>query len=495
MIRRVFCYIAGIDPKTLQGCPATDQLWAIHLGFSLLLSFLVVLGISFHATGYVIPNIQMRLVVCMVIALTVFMFDRALYQSDWFYQGIFKTARTLPRDTSRESHWNLFWRLLRISIRLAISIGLASVLSVFVELAVFSDTITEKIQRDYLLSNKSSFDKIKAYEASLDAEIRDRYTSIRTLENQYQQEIRGVVPLDAAAQSQFDYLADQKKRLDTQEQELQRAIRENHDSVRKYQEDMNAEELGQRLRAHNSGLEGRGSRYEFAKKQKALYEGQQAAFVNQLAQLEARRKSLSQAQESVVNQSAERRNEDRVAQNAKRNDLEKQIALQNIELKTLQSTRNEKLEQFRFKEVSSPNFQKLKNDPLSRMTAYQQLKRDPHDGETITLFSLMTKFLIIFLEVVPVLAKMFFSPPSVYAIKVQALVEQASLELEKQIVEREQRVVEQEIELQNQKEAYAEAQRERENANLRHGLVQETLNKAHDAIITDFPSRGTPAAG
>jgi hypothetical protein len=41
-----------------------------------------VLGISFHATGYMIADPWMRGGVSLVIALTVFMFDRALYQSD-----------------------------------------------------------------------------------------------------------------------------------------------------------------------------------------------------------------------------------------------------------------------------------------------------------------------------------------------------------------------------------------------------------------------------
>src|SRR5271166_4824108 len=64
MMSRPFCYIAGIDQNTLSACPTTDKLWATHLGFSLCLSFLVVLGISFHATGYVIPDTRMRLIVC-----------------------------------------------------------------------------------------------------------------------------------------------------------------------------------------------------------------------------------------------------------------------------------------------------------------------------------------------------------------------------------------------------------------------------------------------
>jgi hypothetical protein len=175
--------------------------------------------------------------------------------------------------------------------------------------------------------------------------------------------------------------------------------------------------------------------------------------------------------------------------------LEQQIAQQELQLETLQSTRNQKVEQFRANALSSPDYQKLKDDPLSRMTAYQELKSDPKDGTTITLFSWMTKFLIIFLEVVPVVAKMFFSPPSVYAAKIQAVVEQSRLNAEKDTLEREQQVVEQEIELQERKGAYDEKQRERENADLRHGIVQDSFKGAHGAVVTEFPSRvaATPA--
>ena len=88
MIRYLMVAIAGVDRETLKTCPATDKLWAAHLGFALCLSFVVVLGISFHATGYMIPEPWLRGAVALVISLTVFMFDRALYQSDWFYQGV-----------------------------------------------------------------------------------------------------------------------------------------------------------------------------------------------------------------------------------------------------------------------------------------------------------------------------------------------------------------------------------------------------------------------
>jgi hypothetical protein len=88
--------------------------------------------------------------------------------------------------------------------------------------------------------------------------------------------------------------------------------------------------------------------------------------------------------------------------------------------KGLEASRVTTIEEFRRKELSGSDFRKQKDDPLARMTAYQELKNDPKDGATITWFSWMTKLLVIFLEVVPVVAKMFFSPPSVYAARIQA---------------------------------------------------------------------------
>src|SRR6185503_422458 len=127
-----------------------------------------------------------------------------------------------------------------------------------------------------------------------------------------------------------------------------------------------------------------------------------------------------------------RREQARSAVQGKRDALRVQVERASADLKELEATRLSRMEDFRQKALAASDFQKQKDDPLSRMTAYQELKNDPKDGETITLFSWMTKFLIIFLEVVPVIAKMFFSPPSVYAAKIQAEVdrERRRVELE-----------------------------------------------------------------
>jgi hypothetical protein len=159
------CHIAGVDRETLSTCPATDKLWVAHLGFSLTLSFIVVLAIIFHATGYVITNGWMRFAAAAVVAMTVFLFDRALYQSDWFFQGIFSSSSGGDSLDGPSSAWLAVRRFLRIAGRLLISFGLAWVIAVFLELAIFSDTITDKLKHDQLAANQGIYQKVERYEA------------------------------------------------------------------------------------------------------------------------------------------------------------------------------------------------------------------------------------------------------------------------------------------------------------------------------------------
>src|SRR5262245_49647996 len=129
MMQRFLYGVAGVDRETLATCPASDRLWATQLGFSLCLSFVVVFGVSFHATGYMIENAWLRAAVALVIALTVFMFDRALYQSDWFYQGVLWSPEKSPEKKEGSAPAGRSPRsMLRIAARLAMSFGLAWVI-------------------------------------------------------------------------------------------------------------------------------------------------------------------------------------------------------------------------------------------------------------------------------------------------------------------------------------------------------------------------------
>ena len=430
MIRRALWHIAGIDREILSTCPVTDKLWATHLGFALCLSFIVILGITFHATGYVVENVWLRLLTATVVALTVFMFDRALYQSDWFYQGIFRQPDSDSGSQGRAELGRSVRRFLRITMRLTISFGLAWIIALFLELAIFSDTITEKLKSDYLAANQSIFDKIQKYEAQLDREIAERRSNLSALEALFRRERTATIKSDAATSAQLEGYEqqiragdEQVRALDAPERELHTELRQIEEKITSYAVDMNAEELGRQINPTNSGRAGAGPRYEFAKRQRDFYETQRQARERDIAQLHARREELRADRRRISAEAAARREQDRTAARNYRDELQSQIDSARTELKGLEVSRFARIEEFRRKELSG---QKQKDDPLARMTAYQELKNDPKDGATIIWFSWMTKLLVIFLEVVPVVAKMFFSPPSVYAARIQAEVARQS---------------------------------------------------------------------
>jgi hypothetical protein len=417
MIQRALCAVAGIDRRTLATCPPTDKLWATQLGFSLLLSFVVVLGITFHATGYMIENAWLRLLVSTVVALTVFMFDRALYQSDWFYQGPLQQS-----DSSRESGRRRTgaYRFLRITLRIGISLTLAWIIAVFLELAIFSDTITEHLKRQHVAVNQPVFQKVDRYEAQVAAEIEERRTALAALDALYRNDF-AVRPQTAVLRPP-DSTEDRSAAaaLDQREQELLAELRQIGVQVTRYAEEMNAEELGLKVRATNSGRAGAGPRYRFAMQQREIYEGIRAERERELAQVRGERERLRQERGRALTALQSQRDQERAAAEANRQAIEAQIAAARNELKTLEAAQLSRVEAFRRQALASPEFQPERDDPLARMTAYQELKSDPRHGATILLFSWMTKALVIFLEIAPVLAKMFFAPPSVYATRIQA---------------------------------------------------------------------------
>jgi len=431
MIQRALCVVAGVDRNTLATCPATDKMWATQLGLSLLISFLVVLGISFHATGYMIENVWLRLLTSAIVALTVFMFDRALYQSDWFSQASVQTSAA-DQNGKAEATPPRFQRLLRVGIRLGISVVLAWIIAVFLELAIFSDTINEKIRRDYLTANQGVFEKIDRYEAQIDAGIAQRRAALAALEAQYAAEL--AAPQAPPPSSMVEAAADadrQLKEIGQREQSLRAELREIETALVRHSEEMNAEELGLKLRADQSGRAGLGPRYRFARQQRDIQQALRTTRESELTQLTAERDRMRAEQARLTGELSTRPDQARL--DARREGLRNQIEAAKAELTALESTRAARITEFRTQIFASSEYRPQRNDPLSRMTAYQELKSDPRDGATITLFSWMTKAFVIFLEIAPVLAKMFFAPPSVYGARIQAQVAQGRLQAQREV--------------------------------------------------------------
>ncbi|MBI5131295.1 MAG: DUF4407 domain-containing protein [Rhodopseudomonas palustris] len=429
MIQRALGVIAGVDRKTLSTCPASDKLWAAHLGASLCLSFIVVLGVSYHATGYMIASVWTRLLVSGVIALTVLMFDRALCQSDWFYQGTL--WNTAPIQSSAEAKQTA-WRFVRVGIRLLMSFGLAWVIAMFLELAIFSGTINEKIEADRVAANQPIYNKIAQYEAGLNAEAARRQAGIDALQALHRDALTETPPAEPNLQTRNDDIEQQIKALVAREADIRADIGQIDRTIQRYIADMNAEEFGLKAAPNNSGRPGAGPRYEFAKKQKDAFIARRAEREAEIVQLHAKRDELRAAQSKLAAEALVARDQERSAIKAKADALQTRIDAARADLKAFEADKVASVADFRNKALAESYYQEKKDriDPLTRIAAYQELKNDPKDGATMTLFSWMTRLFIIFLEIVPVVAKIFFSPPSVYAAKIQAQVERARQRIE-----------------------------------------------------------------
>ena len=361
---KALCLIAGVDYRTISTCPDTDRLWATHLGLALLLSFLVVWGISFHATSYIIESVAIRCIAALVIALTVLMFDRALFQADWFSQPLGSGARTNPA------------RWLWITLRLGISFCLSFVLALFLELAIFSDTITERLQEEFRGANAALFQEMADYQTRLDQQIAERSRHVRDVED-------AVSKLEANGRQ-------------TELQGLQTRLLEIDEQIGGFEEDRNAELHGVQTRAGQTGRAGQGPAFRFA-------QAQIDRLTIQRGQIQAELVAIREANA-----------DDRFR-------LTTELDRARQELAQLTGSREATLLAYRSDLVeASPEFLRQKDDPLARMAAYTELKKDPKEGPTIIFLSWLLRFSVMFLEVAPLAAKMLFGPPTVYATKIRA---------------------------------------------------------------------------
>lgn len=69
-------------------------------------------------------------------------------------------------------------------------------------------------------------------------------------------------------------------------------------------------------------------------------------------------------------------------------------------------------------------YRPLRDDPIIRLGVLDELRRDPVRGQAFTQMSYLIRAFIAFLELAPVLAKIFFAPPTVYSARIRAAVVQ-----------------------------------------------------------------------
>jgi hypothetical protein len=428
MIQRLLYFIAGVDRQLMAQCPATDRMWAGQIGFSLCLSFLVVSGVSYYALSYIVAHTVLRAGIAIVVALTIMMFDRALFQSDWFVQGAFWIDHGGTRDI-RAVLVRSAGQFVRVGARLTISLGLAWVIALFLELALFSDAISQKIERDRVATNRPVFDQIENYAAGLDRQIRERRAELTSAEQLLLDVMAQAPAANVSTPARPDDDLQESKMLAQREASLRDEVRELEQTVRQQAIDMNAEQFGERVNPTNTGQPGFGRRYEFAKKQKEIAEQTLQSRQAELAEITARRAGMRMDETHRLANEMSRRENDLKEYAAKRQAIESKVETARTSLQRLENERSDRLAKFRAEVLEASYIQQKKdsNDPLVRLSAYQSLKEDPNEGQTIVLFSWMVRLFVIFLEIVPVITKIFFSPPSMYAVKVLAQIQAARI--------------------------------------------------------------------
>jgi len=416
-MRRLWYALAGIDHELIKDCPGSDKLWAAQLGISLILTFAFVGCLTYYSVGYFIHDTGAKIAIALLVASVLALFDRALFQSDWFtVLPLVEVRRSAPeRYTLGSTLLRALGSLVRLSARLTISILLAYTLSLFAEVAIFSDAITERIAQVTDAQNTPYRDRLKEFVVALDREkkaLLDRADAIAREINNLEQAKMSTTDADELKRLQ-DGVAQARKRI----QELEPILRDREAELKELNDDIYAEVHGLKLKPHHTGTKGcePGSRC-FGYRDRAAAVSEEIRRIRQ--EFDAARQ-LVQGADTLFNRTS----------NAALARYAQAITDKKTELASVRSTisshERERGARIATQEDELKRTIQLKpqrDDPIVRISKLNELKKDPDNGAVISEMSNLIKFLIAFLEIAPVVAKIFFYPPTVYSTKLRGAV-------------------------------------------------------------------------
>ena len=510
--------VAAMDEKILENCPPKDKIWATQIGYALMVTFVVIWGIAFYSMTIFhgadvtldIENLSLEFntsvigyaeyvmyaTIAAVVALLIFFTDRAFYQSDWFMHmpyGVevpfWKRLLSLAGNTKN------------IGFRLLLSLFLAYGFSSFLELKFYESELLTFMQKKHFKENKQYYNDMHAYAGKLDDEMEKLSQKRETLKQKILAVESGVTGDDAvlnryktqmhqlqtahqkAAEDLASFYAAKRKKLENvrrpiakQMQQMQQA----YDTLElKYQAEVGGlkeiELDGKVIRA--SGIPTEGRRAKFYKKRMQQLQREMKHMAANLKKIDAQQQSLLQeeaeqkrtlerkyaheaqqtAQEIAAYKKASRA---RLQANAKqiRADLQKELERVTARLEDITQNKQQYILQHYREVMRSPAFVPFRDGPISRLMAMEKLKQEPGIGKEIAYFSIMIKTLLVFFEIAPILSKLFFGPPTVYAAALQMQTKRAT----EQILENDglsKSEIEEQIALERKKMELEEAKR------------------------------------
>ena len=480
--------VAGIDREALEDCPATDRILARQLGVMLTLTFVIIAAISFYSLTYLsrasveydVATNSFRsggnafrwygyliaALVAIVVASIITLFDRMIYQSDWFYQLPLANVQRLDRFARARFLWSKTWRVV---VRLTISVAVAYALSTFLELKVFESQIVKRVQNLYLTHNDPVFADIRGYAKSLRSRMDDERARLNSLRKEAADLQGGEIQRDETLESRLTAIRQELSNLEADPQSRDEQLRRHQeDEVRPiaaeseavrtelsrvdkeisdFTDRRNAEAGG--VNPENldgiSGLAGCSRRCEYWQAKVDASVARRTELSAQLADLEASQQSINERyvqliaesdvtlrervrkltseRDEIYAQAQESASRLEAAHDAQVAKTEAQIATAEANLSKFQSSYFSDLDGYTERRQAAPDYVPFSDGPLDRLTALLDLKKEAIYGPTIRWFSWWVKGFVIFLEVIPVISKMFFSPPSVYGFRIRSAVE------------------------------------------------------------------------
>jgi len=413
-------------------------------------------------------------IVSFITALVIALFDRSLFMSDWFVKNPFGIKQSVLTYTLNKIN-----TLFRVIVRIVISLTVAYALSVFLELKVFESEIVRKMSENHLVENKDTYDTLSEYHNKLYESLNKKIKGAGVLEDDYNSLIssgnttklpeKRIKSLNQEIKdltlSYNDEITDidesYKSRIESKENEIIKLNTKIDELLNKKLNALNsksAEKNGENPEDLNniSGDAGEGVRFDYwtdsARNTEELIqslEGRKTEHSLNLDTIQNEKKKIIETitlnNNSIIN-SLENEKQELISIAKSNGEISKKttddilVSLKNdLDVRKLEiANERESLDATYNKEknrmFSNPSYRPLIDGPLTRLTALLDIKNPSPEGDTsfmwffdgstkeskgINMFSLLVKSFIVFLEVVPVIAKMFFSPPTSYSYKIQ----------------------------------------------------------------------------
>lgn len=591
-----------------------DRIWIAHIGLMLCCTFIVLFGITYLSFDYLgsikitfdtsnnklvfgqvdrnFWTVLQGVLIATVIGGIVFLFDRAIFLSDWFYQKSYMNFVT-EKDKKKAiieaviyffsvlfmfgllySNYEIitansidykgisvivffmlciltitlfalsqvkiyateykgqnvsapemtaFQKFFRVFLRLSISVCVAYALSIFLELRLYESNILGVIKEEHYANNKILYDDFETKAKNIAKQIKEKEKLLTDLHSQLTQISNGAdIDVDAfikqrdEANNNFNVARTKElKELEEQHQKTLKPLNarldelenkrnelvsklliaedrlvaaKNGDPLDEYEDIKNKPGCGPQCRTIGAQITG-------LKEEKSYIEEQVKKQLDEINKITSQYKKKEQqilqsykTQQKTVEDNNQKLINTKLnlnQRNAKSREnsigiLKERINTTQSELEKLQEEKPKKIDALRGEIESDPSYKPLKAGPLERLKALEKIRQDKATGEVITHFSLWVKLFLIFLEVIPVVTKMFFSPPSVYATLVQkeTFLETAKLKLE--------------IEKENYREKFMEAHSDNLVLDEKNRLIiEQQTNKFKKALEEELAKRTT----